>query len=103
MMALVNIDTVLSELQRYLSKCPVGGGVEVMSYKRNRSVAVVKRSIKTYLIKEAGYDRRDFVVHEEELRKKMKMIIKKEFPRSRKLRLFKFQEIRELDRTRQKI
>lgn len=41
-MALVNIDTVLQETIRIIRSCPPGSGIELMSYKRDRTVAIVK-------------------------------------------------------------
>lgn len=102
-MALVNIDSVLKELGRHMKTCPVGGGLEIMSYKRNRTVAVIKQSDGSFIIRETGYRHQDFKVESGGLVKKLKSIFKREFPRSRKLRLFKFQHEDQLQRIHQKI
>ncbi len=102
-MALVNIDTVQFELKRYLKNCPVGGGLEIMSYKRNRTVAVILKEPEKILVLENGYKVRDFEFSRDNLFKKLKPIFKREFPRSRKLRLFKFNDRAELERIHQKI
>lgn len=102
-MALVNIDTVLFELKRYLKTCPLGGGLEIMSYKRNRTVAVILKEPDKFLVLEKGYKVLEFEFSRDNLTKKLKPVLKREFPRSRKLRLFKFKEQAELERIHQKI
>lgn len=102
-MALVNIDTVQFELKRYLKSCPIGGGLEIMSYKRNRTVAVILKESDRLLVIEKGYQVQEFEFSSENLSKKLKPILKREFPRSRKLRLFKFKDQLELERIHQKI
>ncbi len=102
-MALVNIDTVLFELKRYLKNCSIGGGLEIMSYKRNRTVAVILKAPDKILVLENGYKVQEFEINRDNLFKKLKPIFKREFPRSRKLRLFKFKDQAELERIHQKI
>lgn len=100
-MALINVDAVFTELKRYMKTCPVGGGLEIMSYKRNRTVAVIKKDGGSFTLKENGYQTQEFEVSSEDVAKKLKTIIKREFPRSRKLRLFKFARVEQLHRTHQ--
>lgn len=102
-MALVNIEAVIVEVKRYIKSCPVGSGIEILSYKRNRTVAVTKKESALYTVQESGYRHQVFEVGENELFKRLKSIIKREFPRSRKLRLFKFQDKEQLNRIHQKI
>jgi hypothetical protein len=102
-MALINIDTALTEALRFIKKAPVQGGVELLSYKRNRTVALIRTSIDTVCIREQGYVTEDMTVELSELNKKLKGILKREFPRSRKIRFFKFSSPEELLRLRQKI
>lgn len=102
-MALINIDTIQFELQKYLKNCPIGGGLEIMSYKRNRTVAVILKNHEKILLLEKGYQVQEFEVSHDNIFKKLKPILKREFPRSRKLRIFKFQDQAELQRVHQKI
>ena len=102
-MALVNIDTVYHEIKRILLHCDEKGGVEILSYKRNRTVAIIKESGGRVTVREKGYQENEWLFSEEELPKKLKSIFKKEFPRSRKLRLFKFTDPKQLERIHQKI
>jgi hypothetical protein len=102
-MALVNIDTVLHEVKRYLKNCCEGGGLEIMSYKRNRTVAIIRHGNRKVLVREEGYQSKEWLLGEDDLPKKLKSLFKREFPRSRKLRLCKFDNPEQLDRIHQKI
>lgn len=102
-MALINIDSALADTMRFLKSAPVGGGVEMMSYKRNRIIAVIVRESGNYLVRERGYLEDEQEVSEDNLSKFLKKRMKYEFPRSRKIRLFKFKNENELDRVHQKI
>ena len=102
-MALVNIDTALRDAVKIMHTRPENGGVELLSYKRNRTVALIRSSNSTIRIQENGYVIEDIEIAMSELSKKLKAIIKREFPRSRKIRFFKFSSPEELNRIRQKI
>ncbi len=102
-MALVNIDTVFHEIKRILRRSNEKGGVEILSYKRNRTVAIIKEENGRVTVREKGYQENEWVFTEEELPRKLKSIFKREFPRSRKLRLFKFSDPKQLGRIHQKI
>lgn len=102
-MSLVNIDSVRSQVLRLLNRIEPPGGVELLSYKRNRSVAIVCCHDGDYLVREKGYAEQELVVGREQLSRLLKIVIKREFPRSRKVRLFKFQDPAALDRPRRKI
>ncbi len=102
-MALINIDNVLQTSIRSLKSCKVGTGVELMSYKRNRWVAIICLENDFFQIKEKGYLDQEDVINQTELTRFLKKAIKREFPRSRKVRLFKFANLAELEREHQKI
>lgn len=102
-MALVNKDMVLTELKRFLKICPVDGGMELMSYKRNRTIAVIKSEEDTLRIVEKGYMVEETTIKQAVLEKNLKKLMKREFPRSRKIRLHKFGHVDELERIHQKI
>jgi len=54
-------------------------------------------------VREKGYQENEWVFTEEELPGKLKSIFKREVPRSRKPRLFKFSDPKQLGRIQQKI
>lgn len=102
-MSLINIGSVRSQALRLLDRIEPPGGIELLSYKRNRSVAIIHQHNGRYLVRERGYEDQEIVVDRDQLSRLLKTVIKREFPRSRKVRLFKFRNPAELDRPRQKI
>jgi len=102
-MALVNIETAYAELMYHLKRCSAGGGMELMSYKRNRTIAVIKVTSENYRLLEKGYVVGETTVNLAQVEKKLKKIMKREFPRSRKIRLHKLTREEELGRIHQKI
>ncbi len=102
-MALINIATILAETRRNLQKINPPGGIELLSYKRNRTIAIIKKDTNLLEIRERGYVEQNLELSTEELVKVLKTMIKREFPRSKKVRLFKFSDPCELERLHQKI
>lgn len=102
-MALVNIDNILQETLRAIKNCPANSGIELMSYKRNRSISLIRLSDTTYLFEERGYQDQQKTIEHDQLSKMLKQACKREFPRSRKVRMFKITEPSQLDRHHQKI
>lgn len=102
-MALINIESALQEALRIITVCPAGSGIELMSYKRNRSVALIRSSDKSVILKENGYIDRTTDLEISALKKKLKAAISREFPRSRKIRFHRFSSANELERIHQKI
>ena len=78
------IDTVLERLKRL----PVSHYLDLRTYKRNRSVVIVKMAEEDLLVIENGFFKERFRVRPEKLKKLLKSLMKKEFPRSRKIRLY---------------
>ena len=102
-MALVNIATILNDTLGVLKKTKPPGGVELLSYKRNRGIAIIKKEAKLFELKEHGYKEQEFEFSIDALAKELKTMIKREFPRSKKVRLIKFSDPKELERIHQKI
>lgn len=99
----VNIDTVLADTLRLLKKITPPGGIELLSYKRNRGIAIIKKEAMVLEVREDGYVQQVLEVSPEQLTRELKTMVKREFPRSRKVRLIKFTNPDELARERQKI
>ena len=102
-MALVNIAIVIADTRRALKKIDPPGGVELLSYKRNRTIAVIKKNSNLLRVRERGYKEQEIELHYDQLGKELKIMIKREFPRSRKVRLVKFSDPQQLERIHQKI
>ena len=102
-MALVNIDSVLRTLLQKLEKLSPPQGIEILSYKRNRSIAVLLLGDNTFLVRERGYREEEHVIEKAGIAKHLKLLIKYEFPRSRKVRLYQLDNSRELEKNRNKL
>lgn len=102
-MALVNIDSVLRSLLQKLDKLNAGQGIELLSYKRNRSIAVLLLSDDKILVRERGYRVEEQVAEKDSLAKLLKSLIKYEFPRSRKVRMYQVNSPEELEKERKKL
>ena len=102
-MALVNIDSVLPTLLQRLEKLKPPQGVELLSYKRNRSVAVLLHDDGQILVRERGYHSEEQIVEKSGLVKHLKSLIKYEFPRSRKLRMCQIDGPEDLERALKKL
>ncbi|MFC1844786.1 hypothetical protein ACFLZ5_08360 [Thermodesulfobacteriota bacterium] len=102
-MALVNIDSVLRNLLQKLKKLNPPQGIELLSYKRNRSIAVLLLDENKILVRERGYRDEEQIIEKSLLSNYMKKLIKYEFPRSRKVRLYQVDSPLELEKTRKKL
>jgi hypothetical protein len=102
-MPLVNIDSVHTRTLQLLAALEPPAGIELLSYKRNRMVAISRLAGGKYMVREKGYVDQELAVEEKELSRLLKTLIKREFPRSRKVRLQKFADPAELARQRNKI
>lgn len=71
-----------------LKTVPISHCLDLRTYKRNRSVMITKLAEDDLLVVENGFFKERFRVKPEKLRKLLKTLMKKEFPRSRKIRLY---------------
>lgn len=102
-MALVNIDSVIRNLLQKLKKLNPPQGIELLSYKRNRSVSVLLLEDGGYLVRERGYREEEQVIDKKGLQKHLKTLIKYEFPRSRKIRIYQIENPEELEKSFKKL
>ena len=102
-MALVNRAAVVKKIITTLPKLDLSHGFEILSYKRDRGIDVLRMGEETVWIREHGYREEDFELPLGELEKRLKSLIKFEFPRSRKLRVYQIRCPDELNRPRKKL
>lgn len=88
-----------------LKKLQTGHYLDLRTYKRNRSVIIVKNSDREVLVIENGYFSERSTVGIDKLGKLLKTLIRREFPRSNKIRLYVMGEFGEEEAlgTRRKI
>jgi len=102
-MALINIDTALKRAGEILDKIAPPQGLEILTYKRNRGVGIVKLTEGRFLLREHGYREEENEVGRDELDRRIKAIAKREFPRSRKVRFYQLDGPDALDQPRKKL
>jgi len=78
------VDTVCERLKTL----PISHCMDLRTYKRNRSVMIAKLAEDDLLVVENGFFQDRFRVKPDRLRRLLKTLMKKEFPRSRKIRLY---------------
>ena len=87
-MALINIQSAIKRVQQIVRRLDPPRGVEILTYKRDRGVTIIKIDDETLSVQERGYAENNFQVSIDKLAKLLKTIIKREFPRSRKVRVY---------------
>ncbi len=87
-MALVNIQSAIKRVQQIIRKLEPPQGVEILTYKRNRGITIIKIDEETVSIQERGYKEQTLLVEIKDLARQLKSIAKREFPRSRKVRVY---------------
>jgi len=85
---MIDKTNVIDAVCERLRKMPDGDCLALRTYKRNRSVYIVKETGDALTIVEEGFYRDRFTVPREKLRKTLRTLLKREFPRSRKVRVY---------------
>ena len=88
-------DTFIGSLLKKLKSIPAGNYYDIRSYKRDRGFYVIKSGEDEYCILERGFFDEEFLSNFDGLTQIFKKIVKREFPRSHKLRLYNMGEIDE--------
>jgi len=79
---------IATVLQR-VAKLETGHCLDIRTFKRNRSVAVVRNGEDSFTVIEDGFEQERWDgLATEDLRRLLKGLLKKEFPRSHKVRLY---------------
>ena len=87
-MALINIQSAIKQVQQIVRKLEPPQGVEILTYKRNRGITIIKIDEENLSVQERGYQENSYQVTMGQLPKLLKTIAKREFPRSRKVRVY---------------
>ena len=69
-------------------KLPIGNYLDIRSYKRNRRVLFIRKDETNYHLIEKGFFELEFHITYDELNAHFKKILKREFPRSHKIRIY---------------
>ncbi len=86
--------TALSAILEKLKKLPLGHCLDLRTYKRNRSVLIVKRAEDVFWVREDGFRQAEYEAAGRDMKRLLKTLLKKEFPRSTKIRVYALGEFR---------
>ena len=78
----------LETVIRKLDNLPVGHAIDLRTYKRNRSVVIRRTAPDAFDVVEDGFFQDRFRVSRSKMKKLLKALFRKEFPRSTKIRLY---------------
>lgn len=98
---MIDKSTALESVLRKLKKLPVGHCIDLRTYKRNRSLFILHVKDQEFIVYEDGYE---VITHESNLkgmRKLLKALFKREFPRSNKIRMYELGKYDESMRRRE--
>lgn len=86
-MMLVDTSTVISVVLARLKKCGLGETVELLTWKRDRSLCIRKEGKDVFLVVEKGFVCDAWRGEGRQLARHLKRTLKREFPRSHKVRM----------------
>jgi hypothetical protein len=90
---MIDKTNIIPAVMERLQTLPAGHYLDVRTYKRNRYVFFVKKGEDEFLIIENGYFQERFEkVPMKKIKKLFKTLLKKEFPRSTKIRVYNMGE-----------
>ncbi len=86
---MIDISSAIPTILAKLKKMPNGHYIELLTYKKDRSIKIVRVASDNlselhYLLIQKGYKQEHFQITPEKLKKTLKDLLKKEFPRSNK-------------------
>lgn len=85
---MIDKDVFIQVLIKKAKALPVGHYLDIRPYKRNRSVLLIKKTEDLFKIIENGFYKDEFEVSFKDLKKIFKKILRLEFPRSHKIRVY---------------
>lgn len=94
---MIDKDKVITNVFNKLKSMELNTYIDLRTYKRNRSLIIIKISENEIRFIQNGYEKNDYIVRTEKLDQELKKILKKEFPRSNKVRLYSMGEYNEGD------
>jgi hypothetical protein len=89
-MSLVSIDSVRNQTLRLLARMETGERLELHSFKRDRFLIITCTGSGSFLVQEKGFRVQEITAGAPQMSRLLKTLIKREFPRSRRVRLHTF-------------
>ncbi|SDN61983.1 hypothetical protein [Desulfonauticus submarinus] len=84
-------ENILTKIIPKLKKLYPNEGIILATYKRNRTLTIIFKE-ESYLFIQKGYENKSYFVKPSQLKKQLKKVLKTEFPRSRKIRVYPLRE-----------
>ena len=85
---MLDITTLIPTVITRLKTLAVNDCIDLRTYKRDRSVVILKTAEDSFRIIEDGFFKDEMVTDIAKMPKLLKALVKKEFPRSNKVRLY---------------
>jgi hypothetical protein len=85
---MIHINGLIPTLEKKLAGLPEGHSLDVRTFKRDRQVIVTKLPGDRLRVIENGFERKRFETDLNGLRRLMKTLTRRDFPRSSRLRLY---------------
>jgi hypothetical protein len=80
--------TAIPIIMNKLKKLPLGHALDLRTYKRNRSVVIARIGEDSFDIVQKGFFEERYLLPLSKMKKLLKTVMKQEFPRSTKIRLY---------------
>ncbi|MCJ2164888.1 MULTISPECIES: hypothetical protein [unclassified Pseudodesulfovibrio] len=84
---MIDIGSAIPATLARLKKLPVGNSLELLTYKRDRGLRIGRTGDNAFRVREFGFRTEVFEVDLESMKKLLKTLLKREFPRSNKVRV----------------
>ena len=86
---MIDKDIFIQVLLKKAKDLPVGDYLDIRTYKRNRSVLLIREGEDSYRIIENGFSKDEFTASFNDLKRIFKRLLRIEFPRSHKIRIYR--------------
>jgi len=84
---MIDISSVIPHVMQRMKNTAIGSGIKLLTFKRDRHITIIRTGDTRFTILENGYENRTFQIESvKELKKNLKTLLRREFPRSRKVR-----------------
>jgi len=84
---MLNKAIAVQEVLRCLRKMETGDSLELLTWEKDRSLLLVKQSGEKVVVVERGFVEEEYQIEFNKLKKLLKSLLKREFPRSHKIRI----------------
>ncbi len=84
---MIDISSAITHVMQHMKKTAIGCGLKLLTFKRDRHITIIRTGEAQYTIIEMGFENRTFEISQRELKKTLKTLLRREFHRSRKVRI----------------